>query len=110
MAQFETTNCKGTVSSINNNYDILIEGVIAPEYTTDPFVRYSAPAPTDTTANPDLHVTRHDEPCASSVDGLQLPPHPRDWNTASAGSLHDRGAHWIATSSSGTHEPLTNGS
>lgn len=48
MAQFETTNCKGTVSSINNNYDILIEGVIAPEYTTDPFVRYSAPAPTDT--------------------------------------------------------------
>lgn len=48
MSEFESGRCKGTVSSINNNYDILIEGVIAPEYTDDPMVHYSAPAPTDT--------------------------------------------------------------
>lgn len=45
---FESKNCKGTMASINNNYDIIINGVITPNYTTDSFVKYSAPAPPDT--------------------------------------------------------------
>lgn len=46
---FESANCKGTVATtITNNYDIVINGVITKDYTTDPSVRYAAPAPPDT--------------------------------------------------------------
>lgn len=45
---FESKKCKGTVTSVNNNYDIVINGVLSPNYTTDPFVSYSASSPPDT--------------------------------------------------------------